>query len=568
MKKILFVNPACLDRRVTDEDATMVPIGLFYLAALMMENGFETRILNLAQCKTKEAGEALTLFESVLEKEKPDIIGFSVTNPNRHQAMECAERAKKILDPVSILFGGPAPTFMAEFFMGACPDLDFIVRGEGETACLELVRALDEKDLPAKERLSRIKGLVFRDGSGIRDTGPGRGIDDLDSLPHPSRYFRYHHLAMSRGCPGKCTFCGSPRFWGKSGVRFHSAQWFADEVRALAEKGVSHFFISDDTFTMDRDRVMEFCRLISDLSITWNAISRVDFIDRELLIQMRKAGCIQISFGVESGSDKIKKILGKPLSNEKAVRAFSLTTAAGIMPRAYFIYGSPGETRKTIRESIDLLHRLRPLGAVFYMLVLFPGTHLYDHARQKGLVFDKIWNEKIEDLPWFELDETLDFARVKAYGNQLRQAFYQGLENFAQTLELDEDPSLAPFHADFLSRLAMTFFSGDYAKDPRIQAPARTAEHLFKRALDSHPDFRAFMGLGMLFQKQKKFEDGIRVMTRGLTHYPGSRDLCIGLGISFMNLGKFEQALDHFTPLGEDEAVRPYIDICQQKISG
>ncbi len=568
MKKILFVNPACLDQRVTDDDATVVPIGLYYLAALLTDKGFSAPILNLADPGMGPPGDGLGRFESVIAQEAFSVIGFSVTNANRHQAMECAAIAKKRLKNVAIIFGGPAPTFMPGFFMDACPDLDYIVKGEGEAACLELVKSLGSQNTVSRDCLRQIRGLVFREDGRIRDTGPARVIDDLDTLVPPSRYFTYHHLSMSRGCPGKCTFCGSPKFWGKSGVRFHSAQWFAREIRALAHKGVSHFFISDDTFTMDKPRVMELCALISDLGITWNAISRVDHIDRDMLMQMRKAGCIQISYGVESGSKKIKKILGKPISREKAIRAFSLTASAGIMPRAYFIYGSPGETQETINHSLDLLKRLRPLGAVFYMLVVFPGTHLYHLAAQKKRVTDQIWHERIEDLPWFELDDTLDFPRVKDFGNQLRQAFYSGLEESAKNLELDDDPGLGPFHADFLSRLAMTFLSGEYAQNPWIKTAKATAEILFQRALSFHPDQRAFMGLGMIYQGQKRFKDAARIMDQGLAHFPKSRDLAAGLGVSLMNLGKFSRALDLFKPFKKDPTLGPYINICRQKISG
>ncbi len=225
---------------------------------------------------------------------------------------------------------------------------------------------------------------MFRDGNTLKHTGPAPLIQDLDRLVHPSRYFTYQHLAMSRGCPGACTFCGSPLFWGTRNVRFHSPEWFFEEIRTLAGKGISHFYISDDTFTMDRDRVMALCRKLihADLTITWHAISRVDRMDPHLLAMMRKAGCIQISYGVETGSDTIKKRLGKPIPNAVAVQAFQQTAAAGMIPRAYFIYGSPGETPDTIQESIDLLMQLQPLGAVFYMLVVFPGTRLYEQAKK------------------------------------------------------------------------------------------------------------------------------------------------------------------------------------------
>ncbi len=573
MKTVLFVNPACLDPRVTDDDATIVPIGLFYLSALLIENGFGARILNLAASGAGNPPQGPAVFAEALEKEKPDLIGFSVTTASRHQAMECAKTAKTLLPESAVVFGGPAPTFMGPFFMDACPDIDFIVKGEGEIACLKLALALDETAPDTRQRLDRLKeinGLLFRHKDRITDTGPGVEVSDLDSLAHPSTYFTFQHLSMSRGCPGKCTFCGSPRFWGQSTVRFHSAKWFAHEIKTLAQRGVSHFFICDDTFTMDKGRVLEFCAILieSGLSITWNAISRVDYVDRDLLVAMRKAGCIQISFGVESGSAPIKKVLGKPVSNDAAVRAFSLTKAAGILPRAYFIYGSPGETAQTIEESIALLNRMGPLGAVFYMLVVFPGTYLYTRALNKGLIKGKIWHKKIEDIPWFELDESLNFGQVTAFGNALRDSFYKGLEGVAQSLELDPDPALSPFHADFLSRLALTFSQGDYAMDPRIKTPEQTAEALFNKALDFYPDFRAFAGLGMLYQKQRRFKEAFSAMEQGLARYPGNETLETGTGVCLMNLGDFKGALARLNKFKGNKTLAPYIDICNQNISG
>lgn len=383
--KLLFVNPVCLDPRVTDADATVVPQGLYYLAAQMLDAGFEAAILNLAQPSVTDPDSA---FAEALDTFQPDFIGFSVTNPTRFSAMSLARTARQMRPQTVIVFGGPAPTFMVDYFFSACQALDIIVKGEGEQTCLALVHALagqhGRKDQKNGQNFSRIPGLVFRDGNTLKHTGPAPLIQDLDRLVHPSRYFTYQHLAMSRGCPGACTFCGSPLFWGTRNVRFHSPEWFFEEIRTLAGKGISHFYISDDTFTMDRDRVMALCRKLihADLTITWHAISRVDRMDPHLLAMMRKAGCIQISYGVETGSDTIKKRLGKPIPNAVAVQAFQQTAAAGMIPRAYFIYGSPGETPDTIQESIDLLMQLQPLGAVFYMLVVFPGTGYMSRQRK------------------------------------------------------------------------------------------------------------------------------------------------------------------------------------------
>ncbi|MCG8565364.1 MAG: radical SAM protein [Desulfobacterales bacterium] len=571
--KILFVNPACPDPRVTDGDALVVPLGLYYLCAQMMEHGVETRLLNLAP----HGQQAEAVFAQAIAQEKPDIIGFSVTNPGRMNAQACAGIAKKQLPQALILFGGPAPTFLGDHLFQACPELDVIIKGEGEAGCLSLVRAMERaKANGSRPQLGSIPGLEYRrqvEDPRARaeervDTGPAPVLEELDDLPHPARHFAYQHLAMSRGCPGKCTFCGSPKFWSQSGVRFHSVDWFFQEIQLLVQRGVTHFFISDDTFTMDRDRVIQLCQRIIEapFSITWNAISRVDQVDGELFYWMRRAGCIQISFGVESGSDKIKKILGKPVANEKAVRAFQLARKYGIMPRAYFIYGSPGETEETIRESLDLMMALKPLSAVFYLLVIFPGTHLYSRAVAKGLTHDDIWHQPMEDLPWFELDPELDFPAVKGFGDQLRRGFYEALPQFVQDIELDPAPELAPCHGDFLSRLAMTFSHGEYAQ--KVPRADELAQKLFLKALDHAPDARAFLGLSMLHGKQRNTQGAMEFVDRGLDHHPGHRDLSICRGVTLMNQGRFEPALEQFKTISDGPDVRRYIEICNTKVKG
>ncbi len=558
---ILLVNPACQDKRITDDDAKQVPIGLYYIAALLMENGFETAILNLAGCD----GNPDTEFIKTVRARLPDMVGFSVTNPSRINAMACARALKKKHPHVPVVFGGPAPTFLYEHLLDVCPAIDFIVQAEGEQTMLELANAIESRNYSS---LEQIKGLIFKQACQLIKTPARSPVEDLDVLVHPSKYFTFAHLSMSRGCPGKCTFCGSPKFWPNQQVRFHSPDWMAEEIEAQFKNGVSHFFMSDDTFTMDRDRVIELCATLIEkkLPITWNAISRVDYIDPELLFIMRKAGCIQISFGVESGSSKIRKILGKPIAQEKIIQAFEQTLSHGILPRAYFIYGSPGETSQTIQESIDLMHRIRPLSAVFYMLVLFPGTYLYQRAKDQGRVSDDIWHGPIEDLPWFEIDETLDFKTIKGFGDQLRSEFFSLLETAACSLELVDKKELYPFHADFLSRLAMTFSHGEYKNHPQVRHPLKTAAHLFEKALEYAPDVRAFLGLAMILQQKKDFYRSLKMLQQGLGIQPDHKDLNICKGVCLMNMGRFSQALPYFEKFETSADAGYYIRICRQHI--
>lgn len=558
---VLLVNPACLDPRVTDGDALLVPMGLFYIAALLNENRIPTQVVNLAVEENP-----LDHLRSRVIAERPRIVGFSVLNANRFSAMEGAKVVKDVDPEILVVFGGPCATFLCDHLFSLCPELDYVVKGEGEITFLELAEHL-QRD--GKHPAAMVQGLAHRGGLGkIVHTPERRPIEDLDSLPIPGRYFDFQHVSLSRGCPGHCTFCGSPRFWPGARVRFHSPEWFVAQLSLLEKRGINHFFVSDDTFTMDKTRVIKVCRIIieQELPITWVAISRVDFIDSEILLWMRRAGCTQISFGVESGSADIRKRLGKPMDRERIVKAFALTVSYGIMPRAYFIYGSPGETDKTIRESLDLIMEIRPLSAIFYLLVLFPGTHLYQRLVDQGRLSDQLWSRKIEDLPWFEMDPDLDFDRVKTFGHALRKGFYSNLSDFAAGIELVDEKSLYPLHADFLSRLALTFSHGEYAQNPWVKKPMDTAQLLFERALGYHPDHRAFLGLAMLFQKLRQFDSAIATATAGLRHFKSSRDLNICMAVSLMNLGRFQDALGFLEPFKDNPEVKVYVDACIGRI--
>ena len=558
---ILLVNPPCLDTRISDEDAGILPMGLHYIGALLREKKFGVTILNLAG-----RDDPLAVLEEVLVRLKPGIMGVSVLNPNRFGAMEAAALAKKLLPGITTVFGGAAATFLAEHLLGVCRDLDIIVKGEGEETFLELAGHFASK---RPVSLEEIQGLVFRRDGELVHTETRPLIKDLDFLPQPGKYFSFEHLSLSRGCPGKCTFCGSPEFWGRSKVRFHSPEWFVSNLALLVRQGITHFYFSDDTFTMDKKRVVLVCRKILDqqLDITWAAISRVDFLDEEMLLWMRRAGCIQISFGVESGSRKIRKILGKPVKQERIIKAFEMTVSYGILPRAYFIYGSPGETPETIQESLDLMAKIRPLAAVFYLLVVFPGTGLYRDLEESGIVSDQIWKEKMEDIPWFQMDPHLDFQQVKAFGDKLRHGFYSQVDSFARKVKLVDLPELCPLHADFLSRLAMTFSHGEYADDSRVRDARATAKALYTRALEYHPHSRAFLGLAMLHQKKMEFGRAVAVLEKGLEANPRERTLLLCMGISLMNLGRFRRALSVLESLGGAPDVLPYVNACRAGLS-
>ena len=180
---------------------------------------------------------------------------------------------------------------------------------------------------------------------------------------------------------------------------------------------------------------------------------------------------------------------------------------------------------------------------ISYILDIFPGTALYADFLQKTGATDDIWLKQIEDILYFETDPNLDPEKILAFGRRLRTAFHTNLSGFADAIDLVPKEDLFALHADFLSRLGLTFSHGDYAAVDEIEGKNNLAENLFRRALEYGPDHRAFWGLGLIKQQGRDPEGAIRVLAQGIEHFPESEQLHLCMGINLMNLGKFDQAL-------------------------
>jgi len=557
--KILLIYPNCLEDRLYAEDARVVPIGLYYIGAVLKENQYDVEILNWHDIhKTPQK------IEGTLREKKPDVIGFSIVHANRWGGIDISRIAKRILPEANIVFGGIGATFLWEHLLRHFKEIDFAVLGEGEYSFLSLIQCIEKGD---SEGIKKIKGIAFRDGTRIVKTEKAEEIQNLDELPTPSKYFDFQHLSSSRGCPANCTFCGSPQFWGRK-VRFHSPEYFVEQLEQLYRRGITFFYISDDTFTMRKDRVIEICKKINekDLKITWFSISRVNFVDEEMLYWMRRAGCIQISYGVESGSEKVRNVLNKNIRTDDIRRAFSLTTKYGILSRAYFIYGAPGESHETVQETIDLIHEIKPLSTIFYILDIFPGTALYEDFKQRTKLNDDVWLKRIEDTMYFESDPRLSKDMILDFGQKLRSDYHSHLPEFADAVQLIDQKDLYESHADFLSRLAMTFSHGDYASIEAIPQKDNVAQRLYERSLSYYPSQRAYLGLGIIMQKQREYDESVRILSEGMKHFPESEPIAMCLGISYMNLGKYEEALNCFQKFPESQDAMHYIAVCYRAL--
>jgi len=555
--RILLIYPPFLEARLHEDDVRAMPMGLYNIAALLKQEGYAVALLNLNEGEGSQ-NRAL----AAIEQFRPDVIGFSILNANRWGGIDIARQAKSLDPHIVTVFGGVGASYLWQHFLTHFAAVDYIVIGEGEYTFRNLLRCIQRG---GEGDPGQLNGIAYRkDGHPVK-TDDAPFIEDLDQLPDPSRHFDYHHLSLTRGCPANCRFCGSPGFWRRR-VRFHSPRYFVDQIERLVSRGIASFYISDDTFTLRKKTTLAVCREILKrrIEIRWAAISRVDTVDEEILSWMRRAGCIQISYGIESANHRVRGYLDKRIDLADVRSAFAATRRFGILPRAYFIYGCPGDSPETMQENLDLIEEIKPLGAIFYILDIFPGTRLYEDYLARTGKTDDIWLASMEDILYFETDTSMDRETVKSYGHTLRDGFYRMLPGFAREIDLVDDPEFYPLHADFLSRLAMTFHQGDFSRIEAIPGKRKTAEFLYRRALDYYSDARAFLGLGMLCQHRGDFEAAFAVLAEGLAHHPADEALQTCMAVNEMNRGAYDRALQRLRRLAETPQIRQWINHCRE----
>lgn len=293
----------------------------------------------------------------------------------------------------SILFGSH-PTFMPEHALRP-EGVDYIVMGEPEESIRCLLRALVDGG-----SMENVAGIGYRNGRGEARVNPPRSLLDVNELPIPDRtmlsgsradYFNpvvkrmpYTTMQTSRGCPGKCTFCTSPVFYGNR-YRLRSADKVLEELREVVRLGYREVFFRDETFTVDRRRILDICEamLTEGIDLTWIANGRVDMIDRERMTSMKRAGCHLLKFGVESGDDDMLKSYKKGVTCEQTEAAFRLAREVGLATHAHIILGGPGETPDTIEKTIRFAKKIRATTASFGIVTPYPGTELFESVAKK-----------------------------------------------------------------------------------------------------------------------------------------------------------------------------------------
>jgi radical SAM superfamily enzyme YgiQ (UPF0313 family) len=423
------------------------PLGLAYIASYLRKHGYDCEIIDANACRK----DVVTLAEEVAGRF--DIIGITVVTIAVPVVGELVRRIKARDPDVKIVLGGIHPTVAHEHLLRAYPDIDVIVIGEGETAFLELVKSREENDefFKDREKLKAIDGIAFfsdaESGEVIR-TKERELISDIDTVPFPlfeklpmARYAapasrsigtppgKTGFMITARGCFTKCTFCASPTMWRRCRVR--TAESVIEEIKFLSRTyGIKQIDFQDDTLTAIPARLEKICDFLIDnnMGIEWNGFAKVtDIKDRKLLEKMRRAGCYELQFGIESADQHILDLANKRIKVEDSARAVRLCNDAGIRTLGYFIIGLPGETKDTAHKTIDFARELDLDLAAFYILLPYPGTPIYNDLVSRGRIRDFFAGEVAENYSVFK-DPVISACDLTI--DELKQLRIQALKQF------------------------------------------------------------------------------------------------------------------------------------------
>ena len=375
------------------------PIYLAYAVSLLRKSGYQVKGIDAVY---EEMG--ITKFVETLKKINPKVVLLEVSTPSIMYDLETAENIKREMPDTLVVFQGPHATYFHESIINNYRFVDVIIRGEFEVTIKDICDAVKNK-----RNFKTIRGITFRDRNGKTVVTPERPLlRDLDSLPYPDRkdfpIERYQQafysgkktaiVLSSRGCPFQCTYCLWPSTMTHRRYRIRDPKKVVDEIEYLIRKeGIDEVFFDDDEFTVDKEKVRSFCSemIKRGVNIKWHCMGRVDTVDMETLSLMKKAGCYQIFYGFESGSEKILKHVKKGITKEQIRNAVKLTKKAGIVCGGSFILGSPYESKETVNETIKFSRNIGADWVQFTLCAPFPGTPMYEEAKSMKLLEIDLW---------------------------------------------------------------------------------------------------------------------------------------------------------------------------------
>ncbi len=437
--KLLLINPPIsniidisLPEILLEEEDPMPPLGLMYLSSYLKK--YTSHQVKILDCQIEKIKHQK--LKKIIQQEKPDIVGITAMTLTLLDVLKTAKLTKKVNPKIKIVLGGPHIHFYPEETIKQ-KDIDYCILNEGEETLKELIENINQP-----EKLTNIKGLVFKQDNKIVNNGNRELIKQLDNLPFPDRkalpYQKYSSslatqfpvttMFTSRGCPFQCIFCNRPHLGKK--FRYHNAKNVVDEMEECQKLGIKEILIYDDTFAVKKERVMEICSEIQKrkLKIAWDVRTRVDTVDESMLKAMKQAGCQRIHYGIEAGTEKILKVLRKGISLSQAQKVLKQTKKIGIQTLVYFMIGSPTETKQDILKTIKLAKKINPDYAHFAILTPYPGTDLYYLGLQQKILPYDYWKKFAENpkanFEPFLWEENLNKRELELLLKKAYRSFY------------------------------------------------------------------------------------------------------------------------------------------------
>jgi|TARA_Y100000031_G_scaffold70041_1_gene77700 radical SAM superfamily enzyme YgiQ (UPF0313 family) len=454
--KIILVSPSFNTHTVAP------PLGLGYIASVLLENGYQVKILDPSKGR-------LSLNDTIntIIKLKPDLIGISILTPRYNVSKKLISQIKQNLPQTKVVVGGVHISALPE---ASVKDLkaDYGVVGEGEYTLLELLDCLKQK-----KPINNILGLVYYNGKIIKINPKRPNIANLDSIPFPAWqlinpqeypprphqfFFKKYPTApimTTRGCPHICAFCAAESIWGRK-YRMRTTKNIVDEIELLVNKyGVKEIHIEDDNFTLIKERTMDICNEIikRKLDIVWKCPNgvRADTLDKELLEKMKESGCYQLAFGIESGNQAILNRVNKRLNLNKLPQIIKNAKAVGLEVHGFFILGLPGETYQTAMETIKYSRSIGLDVANYATLAYLPGSALFAQWIKQKRTDSIDWSTINYYTP--QATASLTSAQLKKIQKKALLRFYLSpkvLINHLRKLKLKQIPYLPRALFDYL----------------------------------------------------------------------------------------------------------------------
>lgn len=403
----------------------LYPMGVSYIAARLLQKGIQDVDIADLNCEISDTHDVFKKALAAVEKRDPDILGITCWTVHLPFCLEFVSLYKKKHPGVKIVLGGVHASSQPEEMMKLCP-ADVIVRGEGEETFAELALAFDQG-----RELDEIAGISYRCGQAVRHTAERPLVENLDDIPFPAyqllppveqyqplnRTYAFSVLA-SRGCSYRCIFCSANRLWKYQ--RRRSVENILTEIRWLIDRyNLGFIRFEDDDLTLNREWALHLFTLLKDVPVRFDCLTRIDRVDRELMMAMAEAGCEGVYHGVESASERLRKLLKKgfpaSLTNDAIRNRVIEEVDLGLNPTVSAMIGIPTETEEEVRATFDLMCDLKRLGAKtqLWMMTPYPDTEAADLYRDDLIRIDR----------WKELRQFDVFSQIprEAYGNLIRK---------------------------------------------------------------------------------------------------------------------------------------------------